>query len=178
MEVYADADEVELLVNGRSLGRQPSGAPHRYRSAFETVYEPGLLEAVAWRGGTEESGRIGAPLRHRAGACSTPRVDRAVIAADPEDLAFVTLSLVDADGVLHSCRATGGSTCEVDGPGVLQALGSANPATEEGFTGTSVHHVRRPRPRRRPAHRARADHARAPRRTGCEPQQVEIDARA
>ena len=30
VEVYADADEVELVVNGRSIGRQPSGAARRY----------------------------------------------------------------------------------------------------------------------------------------------------
>ena len=62
-------------------------------------------------------------------------VDRAVITADPEDLAFVTLRLVDEDGVLHVTRDREGEV-QVEGPAVLQALGSANPATEEGFSGT------------------------------------------
>ena len=53
VEVYADADEVELLLNGRPVGRQASGASQRYRSTFETTYETGRLEAVAWRDGTE-----------------------------------------------------------------------------------------------------------------------------
>ena len=71
VEVYADADEVELLVNGRSLGRQPSGEAHRYRSTFETVYEPGLLEAVAWRAG-RGVGTHGAPLGQGSGAARRP----------------------------------------------------------------------------------------------------------
>ena len=81
VEVYADADEVELLVNGRSVGRQPSGAAHRYKSVFETVYEPGLLEAVAWRDGAEV-GRTA--LRSATGPVLLDAdVDRPAIAADP-----------------------------------------------------------------------------------------------
>ena len=64
----------------------------------------------------------------------------------------------------------------VDGPGVLQALGSANPATEEGFTETSCTTfdgralaVVRPTGAGQITVRATAE--------GCEPQQVVIDAR-
>jgi beta-galactosidase len=173
VEVYADADEVELLVNGRSVGRQPSGEKHRYKSAFETSYQPGLLEAVTWRDGAE----IGSTAIRSAAAPVLLRAetDRAVIAGDPQDLAFVNLSLVDADGALHlSCDRE--IEVEVDGPGVLQALGSANPATEEVFTGTSCTTfdgralaIVRPTGQGRITLRATAE--------GCEPQQVEIDAR-
>ncbi len=48
VEVYADADEVELLVNGVSAGRQ---AVDRLRARFEAIYEAGEIEAVAWREG-------------------------------------------------------------------------------------------------------------------------------
>jgi beta-galactosidase len=82
---------------------------------------------------------------------------------------------VDADGALHlSCDRE--IEVEVDGPGVLQALGSANPATEEVFTGTSCTTfdgralaIVRPTGQGRITLRATAE--------GCEPQQVEIDAR-
>jgi beta-galactosidase len=174
VEVYADADEVELVVNGRSVGRQPSGEKRRYRSAFETTYEPGVVEAVAFRNGAEV-GR--AAIRSAAApVLLEATVDRAVITADPEDLAFVTLRLVDEDGVLHVARDCT-VTVEVDGPAVLQALGSANPATEEGFTGPSCTTfdgralaVVRPTGPGRITLRATAP--------GCERQQVEIDARS
>jgi beta-galactosidase len=174
VEVYADAEEVELLVNGDPVGRQPSGEKHRYTSVFETTYRPGLLEAVAWRDGVE-SGRMA--IRSAAeSVLLQAAVDRAVIAADPQDLAFVTLQLVDEDGVLHVTRDRPVAV-EVDGPGVLQALGSADPATEEGFTGTSCTTfggralaIVRPTGGGRITLRATAD--------GCEAQQVEIDARA
>jgi beta-galactosidase len=132
VEVYADADEVELLVNGRSLGREPAGADHRYTAVFETVFEPGLLEAVAWRAG-QEGGRIG--IRSAVGPVQLHAwVDRPVIAAEPGDLAFVALTLTDSEGALHN-TADRKVTVEVEGPGVLQALASANPQSEEGFAG-------------------------------------------
>ena len=50
VEVYAAADEVELFLNGASLGRQ---APAACRALFETAYAPGTLRAVAYRDGAE-----------------------------------------------------------------------------------------------------------------------------
>lgn len=56
VEVYAAADEIELLVNGKSVGRKPTGDPHKYMAVFDTIYEPGQVEAVAYKDG-EEIGR-------------------------------------------------------------------------------------------------------------------------
>jgi beta-galactosidase len=134
VEVYADADEVELLVNGRSIGTRPAGAPHRYRAEFEMVYEPGDLEAVA-RSDGQEVGRTA--LRSAKGPVQLAlQADRDVIGSHPHDLAFVTLTLVDDQGSLHGC-ADRPITVAVEGPGVLQGLGSANPASEEGFLESS-----------------------------------------
>jgi beta-galactosidase len=174
VEVYADADEVELFVNGRSVGRQPGGAAQRYRSTFETTYEPGLLEAVAWREGSER-GRM-AIRSAKEEVVLAADVDRPVIAAHPGDLGFVALSLVDGDGTPHVVRDRR-IDVQVEGPGLLQALGSANPATEEGFSGTSCTTfdgralaIVRPTGPGRIVLRATAE--------GCEPHQVEIDARS
>ena len=45
VEVYSDADEVELLLNGSPVGRVPAGPDHRFRAEFELTYEPGELVA-------------------------------------------------------------------------------------------------------------------------------------
>jgi len=131
IEVYADADEVELLLNGRSLGKAPGGRDHRYRAEFETAYEPGELVAVAWRDGAE-LGRTtlrsaDGPVRLQVDA------DRREGDATPFDLASLAIAVVDDAGEIQNTldRAV---TVTVDGPGVLQGLGSANPVTEERFT--------------------------------------------
>jgi beta-galactosidase len=131
VEVYADADEVELLLDGRSLGRQPAGADSRYRAQFEVTYEPGVLEAVASRDGKEVGRSV---LRTATGPVHLDvTVDRAEIAADPSDLAYITLELVDDAGALDTSSDRRVAVA-VDGPGVLQGLGSAKPINNESFT--------------------------------------------
>ncbi len=130
VEVYSDADEVELLVNGRSLGRRPAGEGHRFRAEFEAVYEPGELVAIAYAGGAETGRHVlrsaAGPVRLRAEA------DRPVICAGGGDLAYVTLTLTDADGTCYT-QADRPVAVEVTGQGVLLGFGSAAPFTEERF---------------------------------------------
>lgn len=51
VEVYAAGDEVELLLNGVSLGRKPAGNSAGYYVLFEATYQPGTLEAVSYADG-------------------------------------------------------------------------------------------------------------------------------
>jgi beta-galactosidase len=133
VEVYSAADEVELLINGRSLGRLAAGPQHRFRAEFETVYEPGVLLAVQYRDG-QETGR---DVLKTAGEVVrlTAEADRPVITAGGGDLAFIDLLLQDANGTTHpmSDRLV---RVEVSGDGVLAGLGSAVPQTEERFGDT------------------------------------------
>lgn len=121
IEVYGDADEVELLVNGGSLGRRPVGDDHRFRTEFDTAYEPGELLAVAYRDGTE-TGRhtlrtATGPIRLNAAS------DRPSITTNGGDLAYVTLTLTDPNGTPHTA-ADRPVTVEVSGAGVLLGFGS------------------------------------------------------
>ena len=87
VEVYSDADEVELLLNGASLGIAPVGEKNRFRAEFEVTYAPGELVAVARTGG-EETGRTA--LRSATGpVLLAPSADRDEIRADDTDLAYV-----------------------------------------------------------------------------------------
>jgi beta-galactosidase len=135
VEVYADADEVELLINGESAGRVPVGESHPYLATIDTTYSPGELLAVAYREGGE-TGRCS--LTSASGPVLLDvQVDRARIGATDRDLAYVDIALVDAAGNLHSSEDRP-VTVAVDGPAVLQGLGSGNPCTEETF-GSPTH---------------------------------------
>ncbi len=103
VEVYADADEVELLVNGTPVGRAPAGEDHGYRTEFETTYTAGRAD----RGGVPRRRRDrsrDAGLGERYHVALDVRVDRARIDATDRDLAFVEIALVDADGNVHTAR--------------------------------------------------------------------------
>ncbi len=53
VEVYSDSEEVELVLNGKSLGKMETGEKNRFKAIFETTYEPGTLEAIAYTNGNE-----------------------------------------------------------------------------------------------------------------------------
>jgi beta-galactosidase len=100
---YTSYPAAELFLNGKSLGVKRKDATQlfgRYRLIWEdVVYEPGELWVVAY----DESGAAVAEQKVvTAGppAAIELSVDRASIAADGEDLAFVTVRIVDAAGNL------------------------------------------------------------------------------
>ncbi|MCX4091087.1 glycoside hydrolase family 2 TIM barrel-domain containing protein [Nocardia sp. alder85J] len=130
IEIYCDADDVELRLDGRSLGFRPAGPGHRYRATFETVYRPGELVALAYRDGVA----VGScTLRSATGDRSLwAEPERPVVTDTPGDLAYVALTVTDRDAAVDTA-ADIPITVEVTGAGTLLALGSADPATEERF---------------------------------------------
>lgn len=92
---YSQADEVELFLNGRSLGiRKKEG--DEMHVAWKVPFEPGTLQAVSRRNGTTVLAKAirtaGAPAKIRLTA------DRSRLRADGKDLAFVTVAITDAAG--------------------------------------------------------------------------------
>ena len=97
VHVFTSGDEAELFVGGISQGRRRK-EPGQFRLRWDEVrYTPGEVRVQTYRDGTpwaEDSMRTaGAPDRLEL------RADRARIAADGRDLAFVTARVLDADGV-------------------------------------------------------------------------------
>ncbi|MBB2943391.1 hypothetical protein FB565_003104 [Actinoplanes lutulentus] len=130
VEVYTADDEIELLVNGRSIGRRPAGGKYGFVARFRTPYRPGTIEAVAYRAGREtgrSSLRSAGPVRLRVVA-ETQRLAAAV-----QELAFLRLELADDEGVVDSAVADL-ITVQVEGPATLAGFGSGATATEESFT--------------------------------------------
>ena len=130
VEVYSAADEVELLLNGQPVGKSPAGESQRFTATFDIGYEPGTLEAVAYRDGQEVAR---ASLRSADGPLTlTAAADCDELPADGTDVAFIEVALSDAAGTV----ATGADrplTATVTGPGELAAFGSGRPCTEEGY---------------------------------------------
>lgn len=132
IEIYADADEVELLRNGCSLGRKPAGEKHRFRALFDTIYEAGRIEAIAYENGVE----TGRDFLDTAGESITfqIRMDKTEMSADGQDLVFLEIMLVDEHENVNPCmdRCV---TVEVNGAGVLSGIGNADPYSLENFEG-------------------------------------------
>jgi beta-galactosidase len=145
--VYTNADEVELFLNNRSLGSKrkwgepvqipvsgynlpPSLFATKYRLSWSVPWEPGTLRAVArWSGrevATDEVRTAGPAARLRL------LPDRTEIAADGQDLSFVTVRVEDKDGNLVPL-ADNLVRFRVTGTGTIAAVDNGNAATTESF---------------------------------------------
>ncbi|HUM83215.1 MAG TPA: glycoside hydrolase family 2 TIM barrel-domain containing protein [Lachnospiraceae bacterium] len=124
VEVYADGDETELFLNGRSLGKKTAGKDAGFRTIFETVYEPGTLLSVNYKDGKE----IGRYSLETAGAYERINIVREDTARE-DGLIYLELNLADAAGrTVTSLRKK--LTIKVEG-GRLMGMGSADPKTED-----------------------------------------------
>ena len=124
--VYSEFPEVELYLNGKSLGRKAVGLETEFKASFTVPYAPGQLVAVGYRDG-RQAGRWS--LR-TAGATAEAVVsaDRSQVAANGEDLAYVTVQLVDAAGTpIYAQEGDRNVRVTVLGAGTLAGLGNGNP---------------------------------------------------
>ncbi|MWB95160.1 DUF4982 domain-containing protein [Flavobacterium sp. GA093] len=100
--VYTNYDSAELFVNGKSMGVQKknkSTPQNRYRLMWNDVkYEPGTVKVVAF----DSNGKIAAESEIKTAGNPYKIVleaDREIIKADGEDISFVTVSVVDKNGI-------------------------------------------------------------------------------
>jgi beta-galactosidase len=158
---YTNADEVELFLNGKSLGRKTKGAEpvmlpvgrnvasgvgatdpglvhdgllsSRWRLGWQVPYVPGTLKAVAYKDGRQ----VAMDEVKTAGAPARIRLvpDRAALRADGDDLSFITVRVEDRDGNLCP-RADSLVKFSVTGTGTIEAVDNGNAASVEPFHGS------------------------------------------
>ncbi|WP_020214561.1 DUF4982 domain-containing protein [Flavobacterium rivuli] len=133
--VYTNYDSAELFVNGKSMGiqKKSNASPqNRYRLMWMDVkYEPGTLKVVALdKNGKavaqEEVKTAGAPYK------IVLNPDRETITADGEDISFITVSVVDKNG-LPCPTATNQLDFTVTGAGTYRAACNGDATSLEIF---------------------------------------------
>jgi beta-galactosidase len=139
---YTNYPSAELFVNGQSQGRQtkgPSDQPQtRYRLMWNDVkYAPGTLKVVAY----DAQGKAVAEETVRtAGAPHHIKLipDHTTLAADGQDLAYVTARVEDAQGNLCP-DATHQMQFNVKGAGRFRAVGNGDATNLEVFHLPKMH---------------------------------------
>ncbi len=148
--VYTDSPSAELYLNGKSLGVRNKVTPKkktkgdrledveaRYRLRWDVPFAPGELMAVS----VDASGQpVDTAFVRTAGAPAAVKLeyDGRRLQADGEDLAYVTVSIVDAAGNLCPL-ADSPVTFDVTGPGAFRACANGDPTCIEPFQGPSMH---------------------------------------
>lgn len=130
VDVYSDAQEVELFLNGRSFGKKVVGEENDFTATYEIAYEPGELVAVNYRDNKESEhfklSTAGQKVHLNV------EVDKTTLSANGEDVAFITIKLEDAKGNLN-LNATKEINISVDGVGTLAAFGNADPQSTGSY---------------------------------------------
>ena len=124
--VHTNLDQVELLVNGKSLGSQK--VPRLGHVEWKFKYEPGVIEARGSKDGkvvlTEKRETTGAAVAIRLTA------DRMELNADGQDVSMVTVEALDKEGrpVPTASNLIG---FKVAGEGALLGVGNGDPNCQE-----------------------------------------------
>jgi beta-galactosidase len=126
---YNKADEVELYLNGKSIGKR-SKENDDLHVMWKVNFEPGTLKAVSRKNGKEilirEVSTAGAPSKIELIA------DRNNIKADGKDLSFITIKVLDAAGNVVP-NAENLIDFEVEGNGFIAGVDNGFQASLEPF---------------------------------------------
>jgi beta-galactosidase len=132
VEVYSNCKEVELFLNGKSLGAKPINTDASPRN-WQVPFVPGRLKAMARNNGkvvaTDELRTAGSPKRIVLSAATKK------LSPGWDNVAFVRAKIVDAKGV-EIPRADDLISFKVSGPGAIAAVDSENNSSHEPFQAT------------------------------------------
>ncbi|MBE9667252.1 beta-galactosidase GalB [Mucilaginibacter boryungensis] len=126
---YNHADEVELFLNGKSLGKKAKKGDDLHIS-WAVPFQPGTLKAISYKDGkTVKVAEI-----HTAGKPAKIELvaDRKTINADGKDLSFITVKILDKDGNLVP-NADNKVDFKVNGSAFIASVDNGDPVSHDPF---------------------------------------------
>ncbi|MGC4104325.1 glycoside hydrolase family 2 protein [Ferruginibacter sp.] len=130
IQVFSNCDEVELFLNGTSVGVQPRPADNASPRNWSINFHKGTLKAVARNNGKvvaeQELTTTGSPSKIVLTA------DRNKILNTSEDAVYITATVTDDNG-LPCINAINKIKFTVEGPGVIAAVDNADLASTDPY---------------------------------------------
>lgn len=133
VEVVSNAQEVELFLNGKSLGRKPINKDASARS-WEVTFEPGEIKAVAFNKGK----KVAEDVLQTAGKPAAVKliVEQNSVHNAFDSVGFIRVEVVDEKGVLVP-NANMNLKVDVSGSGQLAAFDNGDPTDHTAFSSAS-----------------------------------------
>jgi len=127
VEIYSPEGEVELFLNGKSVG---NNATEKLIAQFEIPYEAGELKAV------NKDGEHILKTASKAVALRLTPDRTELLQGNVPDLSYITMEAIDKDD--NICTSAEFSVnVIIDGPGEIAGFGNSDPLSEEMYNGTS-----------------------------------------
>ena len=129
VDALSNCEEVELFLNGQSLGKQPM--KRNSKLSWQVKYAPGTLSAKGYNGGKlvaeQKVETTGAP------AAVQLAPNRSTINADGEDVGVFTVAIADAQGRVVP-TAGNKISFTLEGAGKIIGVGNGDPSCHEPDT--------------------------------------------
>jgi beta-galactosidase len=132
VEVYSGAEKVRLFLNDKLIGEKPTSRDQEFKATFSLPYAPGTLKAVGMRGDRAVAESVLTTAGNAAALRVTP--DRTVVQADGQDLSFLVVEAVDAEGRWQP-NADQEVQFSLSGPGVIAAVGNGDGQDDASYQG-------------------------------------------
>lgn len=129
VDVYSASSEVELLLNGNSLGRKPCGKDNHFLASYQIPYEPGTLTAISY----EENSETGRFCIITAGRPAALKMEKVTV--NEKHLVLIKVSVVDEAGTIN--RHSDLILNAVVTGAKIEAFGSGAPFGEEAYCTSS-----------------------------------------
>jgi len=130
VSAYSSCAEVELFLNGKSLGKKETNRSTKFIANWDVPYQAGKLEAIGYDGGKKVNQAVlntaSAPVSIKLSA------DNIHLKANNQDLSYVTVEILDKNGIINP-RAENLVHFKISGPATIAGVGNANPRSVESY---------------------------------------------
>ncbi|MGZ3752198.1 MAG: glycoside hydrolase family 2 TIM barrel-domain containing protein [Mucilaginibacter sp.] len=134
VEVYSKYPKVRLYLNNKLIGEKPTTDGQEYKATFMVPYSPGQLKAV----GVNNDKEIESTILQTSGNAAKIQLsaDRKEIAANGQDLSYVTIEITDKDGIFQP-NAANLLHFKIDGPGTIAGVANGDMKDTDSYTGNT-----------------------------------------
>lgn len=137
INVYTNAERIDLVVNGKTVAQQQNSTDPKKRNKLrfnDIEYQPGYIEAVAYNCGK----RVASHRIETTGKATRLKLtaDTTTWKADGQDLMHVRINAVDSKG-RRTWSAQQKLNFTVEGDASIVAVDNGNLNSDESFTGTA-----------------------------------------
>ena len=131
VNIYSSCPVVELFLNGKSLGKKATNRSTKFIASWQVPYQQGALKAVGYDANKKVINSYSLASASKP-AYIKLTADRNSIEADKQDLSYITVELLDSKGTRNPL-AENLIKFEIEGPGSIVGVGSANPRSLESY---------------------------------------------
>ncbi|MES2276205.1 MAG: glycoside hydrolase family 2 TIM barrel-domain containing protein [Bacteroidota bacterium] len=134
VEVYSKYPKVRLYLNNKLIGEKSTTEEQEHKAEFTVAYSPGQLKAV----GVANDKEMESTVLQTSGDAAKIKLtaDRKIIAANGQDLCYITIEITDKDGVLQP-NAANSLHFKIEGPGAIAGVANADMKDTDPYVGNT-----------------------------------------